>query len=92
MSEEYRTAIESCNDFQTLFSLWKNKSPRIVDFEDQKMKKRFEINHKDTVFISDGVVNPQVWDNQRMPYHQKYPLIFWLHPANAQLQNISILS
>ncbi len=64
MSDKYRAAIESCNDLQTLFDLWKNKPPRIVDFQDKNTKKRFEINHKDTVFISDGVVNPLVWGRQ----------------------------
>ncbi len=61
MSDEYRAAIEDCCDLQTLFDLWKNKPSRIVDFEDKNTKK---INHKNTVFISDGVVNPLVWDKQ----------------------------
>ncbi len=61
---EYCAAVDNCNDLQTLFGLWKNKPSMIVDFKDKKTKKRFEINHKDTVFISDGVVNPQVWEKQ----------------------------
>ena len=50
-------SIDECKDFQALFEIWKNKAPRIV--------KGFEINHKDNVFISDGIVNPLVWNKQK---------------------------
>ena len=50
-------SIDECKDFQTLFEIWKNKAPRNV--------KGFEINHKDNVFISDGIVNPLVWNKQK---------------------------
>ncbi len=87
MSEEYLAAIEGCNDFQTLFDLWKNKPPRIVE--------GFEINHKDNVFISDGVVNTLVWNEQvpkilfvmKEAYSRRddedWPLTSWVSSGNC---------
>ena len=50
-------SIDECKDLKTLFELWKNKSPKNIN--------GFEINHKDNVFISDGIVNPQIWFDQK---------------------------
>lgn len=49
---EYNEQIRNANTLDELFELWKNKHPE------------GGIDHKNNVFISDGIVNPQVWNSR----------------------------
>lgn len=59
----YYEDIAICKTEKELLALWKSKEPITRIYMDNKQKKTVSINHK-TVFISDGIVNETIWNNQ----------------------------
>lgn len=71
---EYYDLINNSNSLEELFSHWENKEPENG------------INHKENLFIPDGIVNPDVWNDskhKRILYvlkeaYDRKDLIHWL--------------
>lgn len=61
----YDESIAACKTEKELLELWKTKKPVTKSYMDKKQEKIITINHKKNVFISDGVINEAVWNNQR---------------------------
>lgn len=59
----YYDDIKSCKTEEELMALWKTKEPVTVRYKDGNTEKAVYINHKN-VFISDGIVNNDIWNNQ----------------------------
>ena len=59
----YYENIAVCKTERELLELWKTKEPVTRSYVDKKQEKTVSINHKN-VFISDGIVNEAVWNNQ----------------------------
>ena len=59
----YYENIAVCKTERELLELWKTKEPVTRSYVDKKQEKTVSIHHKN-VFISDGIVNEAVWNNQ----------------------------
>lgn len=59
----YYESIAACRTERELLDLWKTKEPVTRSYVYKKKEKTVSINHKN-VFISDGIVNEVVWNNQ----------------------------
>lgn len=59
----YYESIAACKTERELLELWKTKEPVTRSYVDKKKEKAVSINHKN-VFISDGIVDEVVWNNQ----------------------------
>ena len=52
-------SIASCSDLNSLFEIWINKPHESITYNN----KPFTINHKENIFIPDGIVNETVWNS-----------------------------
>lgn len=60
--------IKACTTEMELFQLWKTKDPYPTAYQDGKKKVEFTINHNN-VFIADGVINHEIWDDRSKGKH-----------------------
>lgn len=77
--EKYEN-IENCKTETELFELWKAKKPKSVKYQDET----FFINHKN-VFISDGIVNKEVWNS-----HNAKKILYVLKEAYGENEDWSL--
>lgn len=59
----YYENIAACRTEKELLELWKAKEHVTKNYMEKKQQKSVQINHKN-VFISDGIVNEEVWNSQ----------------------------
>lgn len=59
----YYENIAVCRTEKELLELWKAKEPVTKNYMEKKQQKTVSINHRN-VFISDGIVNGEVWNSQ----------------------------
>ncbi len=59
----YYENIAACRTEKELLELWRAKEPVTKNYMEKKQQKTVSINHKN-VFISDGIVNEEVWNSQ----------------------------
>ena len=55
--------INACMTEEELFKLWKTKDVYNAEYYEGNKKIEFTINHKN-VFIADGIINPEIWNNR----------------------------
>lgn len=60
----YYENIAACRTEKELLDLWKTKEPVTKNYMEKKQQKTVSINHRN-VFISDGIVNEEVWNSQK---------------------------
>ena len=56
---DYIESINGCRNLDELFLLWKNKPKGIVTAK----KGELTIDHSNSYFIADGIVNPNIWED-----------------------------
>lgn len=60
--------INACMTEEELFKLWKTKDIYNAEYYEGNKKIEFTINHKN-VFIADGIINPEIWNNRSKGKH-----------------------
>ena len=58
----YERRIKECVTEEKLFEIWKSKEALVHQYQYEKESREVTINHNN-IFISDGVVNQEVWYN-----------------------------
>ncbi len=59
----YSEEVIGCKSLDELFGIWENKNPETKIYEHKKKEYEIQINHAENKYISDGVVNDEVWNS-----------------------------
>ena len=60
---DYYDKVHNAKNLNELFEVWKNKEPVPTDYTKDGKKVNIVINHRENVFIADGIVNEDIWNS-----------------------------
>ena len=60
---EYIEKVRKASTLDELFEIWRKKEPEEICYEDNKKQVTHLINHNSEVFIPDGIIDENVWNN-----------------------------
>lgn len=61
--DNYENKLSGCTSLDDLFEIWRNKPAKEITYLSGKKSITKVINHGDDFFISDGIVNQDVWNS-----------------------------
>lgn len=65
---DYTAMINSCSTLKELFKLWEQKSTKVITYKNSKKEDvSLTIDHAYNLFIKDGIVNEDKWNNSEIP-------------------------
>ena len=65
---DYTAMVNSCSTLKELFKLWEQKSTKVVTYKNSKKEDvSLTIDHAHNLFIKDGIVNEDKWNNSEIP-------------------------